>query len=49
MKTTNILLWVSRVVAAAIMLQTLFFKYEYEGTLWAKHGKTLSDMKDSIK
>lgn len=27
MKTTNILLWISRVVAAIIMLQTLFFKF----------------------
>ena len=24
-------------------------KYEYEGVLWEKHGKTLSDLKDSIK
>jgi uncharacterized membrane protein YphA (DoxX/SURF4 family) len=27
MKTTNILLWISRLVAAIIMLQTLFFKF----------------------
>jgi len=27
MKTTSILLWTSRIVAAVIMLQTLFFKF----------------------
>ena len=27
MKTTNVILWISRLVAAIIMLQTLFFKF----------------------